>query len=53
MFLQRCITYTDISESVRHLHVFNNNFAVLDVLETIFFSIQTHWMGVKNYTSAF
>ena len=28
-----------VSESVRHLHVFNNDVAVPDVLETIFFSI--------------
>ena len=29
-----------ISESVRHLHVFNNNVAVPDVLETIFFQFK-------------
>ena len=29
-----------ISESVRHLHVFNNNVAVPDMLETIFFQFK-------------
>ena len=30
-----------ISESFRHLHVFNNNVAVPDVLETIFFNLNS------------
>ena len=28
-----------ISESVRHLHVFNNNLAVPDMLQTMFFNL--------------
>ena len=35
----RVSQYVYISESVRNLHVFNNNVAVPDVLEAIFFSI--------------
>ena len=36
-----------ISESVRHLHVFNNNVAVPDVLETIFFQFKLIGLKLK------